>query len=178
MDEHQPRSRSRASTGARRERPSSRASVMAGSGGGDLAATAAWHRDDLRRNRGGAAAGPGPRTAAGALRAWLPADTLALCGAEAPLFLALDKLDAMVLRVRGEGKDAQASLLKSLDASLQARGLARTAAMAVLRARRAAEARLRRRVARGSPRRASAPNTGAALGASAARCSRAASARR
>jgi hypothetical protein len=126
-----PRSRSRASDGTRRSRPSSRASV-AGAGGGDLAATAAWHRDDVRRGRSGAAAVRPPRSAAGALRAWLPADTLALCGAEAPLFLALDKLDDMVQRVRGEGRDAQASLLKRLDASLQARGLAHRAARAQL----------------------------------------------
>ena len=125
-----PRSRSHASDGTRRSRPSSRASV-AGAGGGDLAATAAWHRDDLRRGRGASAAPR--RTAAGTLRAWLPADTLALCGAEQPLFLALDKLDTLVQRVRGEGGDAHATLLKSLDASLKARGLARRTRGATLR---------------------------------------------
>ncbi len=106
------------SSGPKR-RTRSRASSRGGAERQSVEDAAAFHRQEMQRAR--AAARPPPRSTSSALRAWLPADTLALCGAEAPLFLALDKLDDMVQRVRSEGADAQSRVLKRLEASLQVR---------------------------------------------------------
>lgn len=113
------------SRSGRRSRPASRAGgALAGGGDGSdaLEASAAWHREEVRRARSGGGAGRTGRSTSNVLRSWLPADTLALCGAEQPLFLALDKLDDMVQRVRSEGQDAQKSVLKRLEASLKVCG--------------------------------------------------------
>ena len=97
-----------------RSRATSRAATHPG-----LESAAAFHRDEVERLRTSSRA-VAPRSRAGKqLSAWLPANTLALCGAEVPLFLALDKLDDLAQRVRSEGQEAQTRFLRRLEASLQ-----------------------------------------------------------
>lgn len=97
-----------------RSRASSRAATHPG-----LESAAAFHRDEVERQRQHSRSVQ-PRSRAGKqLSAWLPANTLALCGAEVPLFLALDKLDDLAQRVRSEGQEAQTRFLRRLEASLQ-----------------------------------------------------------
>jgi hypothetical protein len=99
-----------------RSRATSRAATHPG-----LESAAAFHRDEVERQKQHSRAVQ-PRSRAGKqLSAWLPAHTLALCGAEVPLFLALDKLDDLAQRVRSEGQEAQTRFLRRLEASLQVR---------------------------------------------------------
>jgi hypothetical protein len=80
-----------------------------------------FHRQEVERQRSSRRQVQPKSRAGQQLSAWLPANTMALCGAEVPLFLALDKLDDLAQRVRSEGADAQARFLRRLETSLQVR---------------------------------------------------------
>ena len=107
-----PRSSSRASVASSRSRASASARVEA-------AATRAAETSQARREP------PAPGRTSTALRRWLPADSkFALCGAEQPLFLALDKLDAMLVGAKLDSIETQRRVLKRLDSSLEVCGRA------------------------------------------------------